>query len=303
MARLWLHVGGHRTGSTSIQQTMAASRKALLRAGLVYPDNVSGARHRLGCRVAHHHLAEAREGLPRHLDAIHAHYRGEEYLVSSEGFETLTLPERLEAMRALRAVFGDVRVVYYLREPVGLAVSKAARQIKAGRQTFAEVAAKPPLPSLRRQVEWWTEAAGPDSLVLRVYDRARLVNGDVVDDILAVVGRDASALRLTRRERNASLSLPLALALSEKIEARRANGDRARWRRPRRVGAGPPFALPRASLAAIGDAAAADVAWLRETRGIVFPPSRHVAFEDVELPKDGPLGGLMAGLLRLARRG
>lgn len=299
LAALWLHVGGHRTGSTSVQQTFAASRPVLRAAGLVYPDDVAGAPGAAPSIAQHHLVGMERAELTRHLAAIVARHGAVETVISAEGFENVE--DRAAVVGGCADVFGDVRVIYYVRDPVAVAISRAARRIKAGQATYAEVCAQPPIPALRANVEGWQAAAG-DRLVLRPYDRTRLVNGDVVDDILALMGRDAAAMPLIRRERNRSISLPHALELSRRIEARRRTANPAPWRRPADAGAGPPFTLPRATIKAVEAATAADVAWLASA-GIQFAPTPRIALEDVDAARPTPLARARDALRALAGRG
>jgi hypothetical protein len=68
-ARLIIHAGTHKTGTTSIQNVLAAYRDQLGKQGLIYPDHGP---YLGGSREAHHTLAQAFVGTdPAALDAAH----------------------------------------------------------------------------------------------------------------------------------------------------------------------------------------------------------------------------------------
>lgn len=136
--RLLLHIGTHKTGTTSVQMFCARNRGTLRRQGLWYPDyDLIG---RQG-HFAHHHLAHAIAGLPtsrgnrpeafEFLSAIRAQAAHDEtVLISAEPFWRHVCPpvelseneyladggaktywqRRRDYVRALRDAIGDVEV-------------------------------------------------------------------------------------------------------------------------------------------------------------------------------------------------
>lgn len=69
MHELWLHIGTHKTGTTSIQRFCAAHRDELRRAGVFYPSTGIGA---FPDHYAHHRVAHAIAGRDAEFDASHA---------------------------------------------------------------------------------------------------------------------------------------------------------------------------------------------------------------------------------------
>ncbi len=136
--RLLLHIGTHKTGTTSVQMFCARNRDTLRRQGIWYPDyDLIG---RQGY-FAHHHLAHALAGLPtsrgtrpeafEFLAAIRAQAAPDEtVLISAEPFWRHVCPpvelleneyladggaatywqRRRDYVRALRDAFGDLEV-------------------------------------------------------------------------------------------------------------------------------------------------------------------------------------------------
>jgi hypothetical protein len=61
LPRLFLHIGTHKTGTTSLQRFLTDNRAVLRRQGLLYPDPATGG---FGTRYAHHQVAHAIAGQP-----------------------------------------------------------------------------------------------------------------------------------------------------------------------------------------------------------------------------------------------
>lgn len=126
MARLILHIGGHRTGSTSIQAALHASAAKLRARGILYP--------RTGLsNVAHHALAyavrspaapglqesESFEKMLGELSREVAASRCQTVVLSSEEF-FLAGELSLDRLSALLSLFSTVRVVCFLRHQAAL---------------------------------------------------------------------------------------------------------------------------------------------------------------------------------------
>jgi hypothetical protein len=132
MARLFLHIGAHKTATSYLQGLFHHNRKALLAAGLHYPF--------IGPNTAHHALAAAWLDMPdlplgffgedgpdglwdRAILRPYADRPGTLFL-SAEIF-TRFRPRRVDMAALARrlAVFDEVRIVYCLREQTGLLAS------------------------------------------------------------------------------------------------------------------------------------------------------------------------------------
>ena len=122
MARLILHIGTHKTGTTSVQQVFATHRHALEQQGLIYP--------RIGQAQGHHglvadwvclpHAFRLAEGSASAWQAMAAKYAVSDHtvLLSSEEFARGHPGMRpdLESIRAWTAAFDEVRIVCVLRD-------------------------------------------------------------------------------------------------------------------------------------------------------------------------------------------
>jgi hypothetical protein len=123
MAHLILHIGTHKTASTTLQDTLAANRAALARQGVVYP--------KIGQATGHHTLATHWIDLPAiyhepepaaaHWQGLAAHARdGATVILSSEEFSRWK-PQAVDfaEVRRFAAPFARTTVVCFLRNQLG----------------------------------------------------------------------------------------------------------------------------------------------------------------------------------------
>ncbi len=119
-----LHVGMHKTGTTSLQTMIARNREHFREQGLYYPttgqDGVGDGQHNLAWELAGDDRFEPGAGTLADLaDELRARRRPRAVLISSEDLEYLyDRPERLASVRDLLEGLGyAVRVVVTLRQP------------------------------------------------------------------------------------------------------------------------------------------------------------------------------------------
>jgi len=133
MARIDLHIGTHKTGTSTIQQWLDRNQTALLRQGILYP--LSGRPRRVP--DAQHALAWSLRGIfdqrfddhwPTLLKEIEKSDAGHA-IISSEDFDFATD----EQVRRIREVLEkhDVRIVVYLRNPRAFLTSAFTQQVKS----------------------------------------------------------------------------------------------------------------------------------------------------------------------------
>jgi hypothetical protein len=128
--RVILHIGTHRTGTTSLQAFLRGNPALLDKAGYVYPagrfvPNAHGELHLAAMRdgrdspVHDSVRSPSRAALAREvaasIRAVRAANPGKVPIFSTEGLSYVRYPDEVQALRAL---FGeaDVRIVLYLRE-------------------------------------------------------------------------------------------------------------------------------------------------------------------------------------------
>jgi hypothetical protein len=211
--RLVIHIGVHRTGSTSIQHWCHANRKVLLEQGVLYPfDGVNHNELALLMEtdwVAFDHALNALIDQATRSDA-------HTVVVSGEDFSWLRWPSGLER---LGKVF-DVRVLCYVRrqdewleswynQNVKWPWNEAASSLTpgeffAGRSAYYWI-------DYARTLQRWSAVFGRERIHVRPFDAVRSA-GSVVDDFAEFCGFDLSRLAAPRAGDNASVS-PQALML------------------------------------------------------------------------------------------
>ena len=213
---IYLHIGMQKTGTTSLQRTMAEKREELKSHGILYPSGTVG----LGVqdRDAHHYLAHAIRGrrerhspdvpfelLDKHVEALHeaaANFVGD-VVISSEDFSLF----RERGIQKLRLHLpADTKVIVYLRRQDLWADALFGQMMKLGRQMTVETF----LGNQRRLLDYsallepWAAAFGPENIIVRPYEGA--ASDDLFRDFCTVIGR-ASAVVVSPEVRRDNVSL------------------------------------------------------------------------------------------------
>ncbi len=214
--RYFLHIGRHKSGTSSLQRTLGHNRAALAAAGLVYP-------HGGPPPHAHHDIADLfAPRILQHPERITAglaslaraadEAAGARMLLSSEAFQNAK-PE------LVARVFppGRTRIVVYLREQLDYAQSAYCQAVHGGTctESFAGFLERFQ-PDYQRFLDRWSQAYPAGDIAVRVYSRADLAGGDIVDDFCAVLGLDPAAIERLPDDANptiggAALAVKLAL--------------------------------------------------------------------------------------------
>lgn len=220
MRRLTLHIGSHKTGTTSLQETFQTNEALLFERGLgfsyvqpwpnlhpfmdyVTPDHVVPD----GFRVVD----------PARLAGFLAAHKADHVFASSENFSFVFRQEPIDALAGeLRRVFGQITIIVYLRRQDRHAVSHHQEGARPDRPHEAQLwghgltALPTPHPCHRLYLDYdhriglWERAFGSQNLIVRVFDRALLQGGDIVVDLLSLLGIDPGGL-VRPRDVNVSL--------------------------------------------------------------------------------------------------
>lgn len=219
---LYLHIGSHKTGTTSIQRYLHANQAQLAARGYGYPIT-DDAINLGGITSGHSDEGDLNANFGRmgkRRNAIAARLVDDpnpNVIGSSEGFSYLHHGPDIAKFRDLLVQhFSTIRIITYLRRQDQLAVSHhqegANPQKKPAVLLHGHSPTALPDPSdlQRRYMDYatriglWADAFGDAAMVIRVYDRALLKSGDAVADFLEIVGLgDLDCARVP--ERNVSL--------------------------------------------------------------------------------------------------
>lgn len=210
MTTVYLHIGLHRTASSSIQHSLYWGRDTLRKANVLYPD-LGSANHSFpiytlfadpgavrssvfgrrppprsvqgGIRQARASVRQTKEHL---RSAIEGGYF-DKVVLSGEGLSALTASE-LEALRSfLRTWSDDVIVVVYLRHPSPVASGLTALQVLMG-ELFPESAAETPAPYYRLHLEPFLQTFGRGRIIFRPFPPGPDTSVDAVKDFLTTIG-------------------------------------------------------------------------------------------------------------------
>ncbi|WP_134726307.1 hypothetical protein [Paracoccus luteus] len=230
---LILHIGTEKTGTTSIQQALAASRDALAERGILYPALLGTENHmeiaaaamgpRANDSIQIQELARTGLDLPAYVDAVRARLAAE---IEATGANTLLIsnehchgrldtPESVQRLaQLLGAPFRRVRVIVYLRRQDQMAVSLHSTRLKGGGTgaMLPQWGIVPQYYDPHGLMARYADVFGQAAITPRLYERNRLAGGDVVRDFFqtAELGIDPPAMT----KANPSLSRAQARFLS-----------------------------------------------------------------------------------------
>jgi hypothetical protein len=205
--QLILHIGTAKTGTSTLQATLNSNAQVLARSGILYPKpKFRRPNHNDVTRLLHPEGEMQREFTSGGHDIASIRARGREFwedvtrqikrskpdVVVLSGEYLYGLNE--SKLAGLRAMLGeltsDIHVVCYVREPASYYVSVTQQVVKASYQ-------------IRAPGEFMTRARGclprfieafDGKVSVRPYDRAALLDGDIVHDFVATFLPDGEAL-------------------------------------------------------------------------------------------------------------
>lgn len=289
--KLTLHVGLKKTATTTLQHALSAAKPRLAAEGLLFPGKPE-AHHRLGRRVR---AAGSGTMLAEALAPLVAEARRagiDHVLVSSE--HLISAPAAaVEGLRDLLArdftEATEIRVLAYVREPVGYATSMCQQGLKNGIFRLSDFHADPwPFP-IADWLDNYCRTFGRANVVVRQFHPDHLVEGDIVRDFLDAVGLHGVTIPVALPRRNASLSREGAM-VADALVGLRPGPDRDRKHRGlyrRRLGKieGGRFVLPAEVQDRVIAESRADMAMLRDEFGLDIIPE---PVAELEVPGISP---------------
>lgn len=182
MTQIFLHVGPHKTGTSTIQNWLSANRDVLRAEGALYPGRS------LNHNNVANQLRSGRAGLFGSIvDEIRGAPPGTRVILSAEAFSRIYGEERERILREL--VAWPVTIIYYLRRSWERAASAHTQGLK-NLYRFGPVMAKVEHRVKQgdyQNLQSWT-AHDNCRLQVRVFDKSEWPNGNLIEDFLSVVG-------------------------------------------------------------------------------------------------------------------
>ena len=222
-----MHIGAHKTGSTSIQQAFFNSASALRRRGISYFPYDSN--HTLPFTwlfandPANHHFTlrarlspQALEHRTREIDNCLKEFLADQNsqikIISGEGISCLA---ELEVDRVRKyfdaAANHQIKIIIYLRNLYEFIDSAAQELVKSGyvlEQVEAAILAGEPMvrPGYEDRTRKFQRVFGLENVIIKVFDTERFKDGDVVADFCETIGAPELYGELPKIRANESIS-------------------------------------------------------------------------------------------------
>ena len=209
MKKVWLHIGTHKTGTTTLQKFFFKNREVLLQRGLYYPTEGSyffqeGKNHSL---LAHALRSERPEFLPDNLtftlegcvNDIQADIRksdAPEIVISSEHFSFNSSKEEVERLKnVFDPIASEVHVILYLRRQDHRIESGYSQMIKRGYrvapfESFIQWMLNAPDQSLdyEKKVKLFADVFGAKNVTVRIFEKSQIHPQGLICDFMNILG-------------------------------------------------------------------------------------------------------------------
>lgn len=228
IAQCWLHIGIEKTGTTSIQEFLACNRKALLKAGFLYPAAPGRTNHvGLTCYALHDQKSDSlrrnlgittQDQLERYRSRLVAELNREieasraKFLIFSNEHLSSRLQTAAEIERIKRfcdRIATRTTIIVYIRNQVDFLVSRYIEAVKGGSTnpfSFRATSAVSRYIDYAIMLERWRETFGRGNVVVKRFERGSFEGGDLLLDFASVCGFDGRSLEPVPR-RNVALDL------------------------------------------------------------------------------------------------
>jgi hypothetical protein len=241
----FLHIGPPKTGSTSVQQTLWKNRELLAKSSIHYPELEKNHRFLVSCFMNEPQKFDYNKLLKRTDEEIVRvnfeklkQFKNESdttdcrtLILSSEHLVLLKVEEIMKLKQYLFEICEDVKILIYLRHPISSVGSFIQESIKNGNRHLSEMRQKPPFSRFGHLIPKWEECFGTESVVLREMHSNSLINKDLIDDFLNIIGYSGDSSKIKRVKANESLSAPAVLIadaltlIAPKFSADRKNSN------------------------------------------------------------------------------
>lgn len=197
---IYLHIGTHKTGSTSIQRFLARADEALARQGILYPKTgrpTEGwspyGQHKLQWAITEGGKAAEKRIWEDLRQEISAH-PGRRVVISAEEFERCTWEEIQKVVDHFDRY--SLRVILYLRPPVQFLRAAYAQRVKMGEDISFMQCVEEMLPRCNylNLVSRWEQCEKVESVAIRLFDKVKEEPG-LEASFAEVVGIDFDKVR------------------------------------------------------------------------------------------------------------
>lgn len=194
MKKVVLHIGMHKTGSSSVQKTLNGFDDGRVRYAQLGGENHSIAIYSIFSEARYQKRFFVQRGIDRdEIDRKVAVYRKrliaelnqdrEVLIISGEDISRIPAADVPAMKTFFEAHCDEVQIVGYVRDPVGFASSQFQQLVKFDTRTIAL-----PEPEYRVRFQKFLDVFGKETVTLREFNRDKLVDGSVVQDIMEICG-------------------------------------------------------------------------------------------------------------------
>lgn len=286
---IYLHIGLHKTGSTAIQSAFEGYESRSIRYADFGYQNHSIPFYTI--YSGHHqtyHIWKA-AGLPADkIEARRLQILGDvtnylsgnlhkDVIISGEDISVIPQPGAAEFFNFISNFGAKVKVISYVRDPMGFIKSNIQEQIKA--DVFKN---QPEAPQYRLRLEKFIDFFGKENVIIRNYERSSLKGQDIVSDFSSIVGCDVPRAPKISNETMSTEAVRIIYLLNKFISA--FGEGREMWetryafmQRVRDVFPGK-FEIP--SHLMLKSVNFDDVNWLKSTSGIDYSTVIPTSFAD-----------------------
>lgn len=240
--RLFLHIGTEKTASTSIQKFVYLNRETLSEMGVTLCDSMGIPNNQKLVAFFQNHIddylmdlgvfdAQAKteffRGFLENLrdEIVAGTPEGGSVFITSELFHSrLRDQECIDSLREfLSSIFDEITVICYLREQASLATSFYTTRIKAGAFDTIDGFVNGITVDNHYFNYWiflskWSQAFGTSNIVVHIFEKEKLLNRNIFDDLLAIFDPDIDPRRFRGLQQRANKSLgPVGAAIGCKI--------------------------------------------------------------------------------------
>lgn len=220
MARIYLHIGSEKTGSTALQHFLSINSKGLDQDGFVYPssrDQLFYSQRRRGhfplaasffqdlpdfvSRREHHDNKTILDHLKKVIE-----FEGRKIILSCEHFSSRLSSDHIRIFSSALSSH-EVSIIFYMRPQKDLVLSSHATAVINGyRNRFyvESLSLDNPYLNYDKMLGPWAEHFGAENIIVRDY--RYLLKGNVIDDFMSILGVDDLSLFSRKGPRNKAMS-------------------------------------------------------------------------------------------------
>lgn len=207
---IYLHIGFHKSGSSTIQRFAGQNKALFARNNLIYPEiGRSGENH---FKLMNETRRAKGTQLIEQVARLAEENKDKGIVISAEGLNALPPEKVVQFVEPLRNV-SPVQVLLYVRSVAGRLVSSYNQTTKRSYNIlpFDKYFKRQTRGRDREQVILkWGNAVGFDALRVRTLDKSALVGGDLLTDFCAALGMKEGAIAEANPEslRSANVAVP-----------------------------------------------------------------------------------------------